>query len=111
MPVRGTSRLPRYDLATSQTAVIPAKGKALVKTCLSLSITPGCYGRIDPRSGLTLKELIDVGDGGIDVEYRGEIGVILFNFGDKNFEVKMGDEISQLSFEKIKTPRVVEVDC
>ena len=43
-------------------------------------------------------------------DYRGELGVVLFNFGDEEFKINMGDKIAQLIFEKIKTPEVVEVD-
>ena len=111
MPVRGTEGSAGYDLAAAQIAVVPAHGKMLVKTGLSMSLPAGCYGRIAPRSGLALKKFIDVGAGVIDADYRGEVGVILFNFGDTDFEVKMGDKIAQLIFEKIKTPVVIEVDC
>ena len=66
----------------------------------------GCYGRIAPRSGLALKKFIDVGAGVIDADYRGELGVILFNFGNEDFVINQGDKVAQLIFEKIKTPTV-----
>ncbi|KAJ6333882.1 hypothetical protein OIU78_010899 [Salix suchowensis] len=49
-----------------------------------------------PRSGLTWKHSIDVGAGVIDADYRGPVGVILFNHSDLDFEVKVGDRIAQL---------------
>ena len=70
----------------------------------------GCYGRIAPRSGLALKKFIDVGAGVVDEDYRGELGVILFNFGDEDFQRNMGNKIAQLILEKIKTPAIVDTD-
>ena len=67
---------------------------------LAISLLPACYGRIAPRSGLAIKKFIDVGAGVIDADYRGELGVILFNFGEEDFIVNMGDRIAQLIFEK-----------
>ena len=61
------------------------------------------------RSGLALKRFIDVGAGVVDADYRGEVGVVLFNHGDHDFEVKMGDRIAQLILERIDTPPVEEV--
>ena len=55
LPVRGTTSAAEYDLATAQTVVVPAHGKVLVKTGLSISVPIGCYDRIAPRSGLALK--------------------------------------------------------
>ena len=110
IPVRGTSEAARYDLAAAQSAVVPAHGKCLVKTGLSLAMPSGYYGRIDPRSGLELKKFIDVSVGFIGRDYRGEVGVVLFNFGSEDFTVNLGDKIAQLIFEKIKTPVIKEVD-
>lgn len=62
-----------------------------------------------PRSGLTWKHSIDVGAGVIDADYRGPVGVILFNHSDVDFEVKVGDRVAQLIIEKIITPEVSEV--
>ena len=55
LPVGGTTAAAGYDLAAAQTAVVPAHGKVLVKTGLSISMPTGCYGRIAPMSGLALK--------------------------------------------------------
>ena len=110
LPVRGSMGAAGYDLAAAQAAVVPAHGKCLVKTGLAMALPPGCYGRVAPRSGLALREFIDIGAGVIDSDYRGELGVILFNFSDKDFEVNMGDRIAQLIFEKIKTPIIKELD-
>ena len=110
LPVKGTAGAAGYDLSAAQAIVVPAHGKCLVKTGLAMALPPGCYGRVAPRSGLTLKKFIDVGAGVIDADYRGEVGVVLFNFGEEDFVVNMGDRIAQLIFEKIKTPVIKESD-
>lgn len=56
------------------------------------------------------KHSIDVGAGVIDADYRGPVGVILFNHSDVDFEVKAGDRIAQLIIEKIMTPDVMAVE-
>lgn len=63
-----------------------------------------------PRSGLTWKHSIDVGAGVIDADYRGAVGVVLFNHSDLDFDVKAGDRIAQLIVHVIVTPEVVEVE-
>ena len=78
-------------------------------TGISISFPAGLYARIAPRSGLALKKFIDVGAGVVDADYRGEVGVVLFNHGDQDFQVNMGDRIAQLILERIDTPPVVEV--
>jgi dUTPase len=71
---------------SSEACTIPARGKGLVKTDLQIGIPPGTYARVAPRSGLAWKHSIDVGAGVVDEDYRGPVGVILFNHGDKDFE-------------------------
>jgi dUTP pyrophosphatase len=90
--------------------VIPARGKGLVKTDLSIAIPRDTYARIAPRSGLAWKHFIDTGAGVVDYDYRGNVGVILFNHAETDFEVKAGDRVAQLILERIATPEVVEVD-
>ena len=95
---------------SAENKVIPARGKALIDTQLSIAVPPGTYGRIAPRSGLgklppqtysmravdmvtASKFMIDTGAGVIDADYRGILFVLLFNLSDKDFE---GDYISCL---------------
>jgi len=89
--------------------VVPARGKVLVDTDISMAVPDGTYGRIAPRSGLASKHMIDTGAGVIDADYRGQVKVLLFNHGEKDFEVKEGDRVAQLVLERIYTPEVVEV--
>lgn len=87
LPTKGSPLAAGYDLYAANETLIPAKGKAIVKTGLALKIPSGNYGRVAPRSGLTVKHFIDVGAGVIDEDYRGELGVVLFNFSETDFEV------------------------
>ncbi|XP_028773824.1 deoxyuridine 5'-triphosphate nucleotidohydrolase-like [Neltuma alba] len=109
LPSRASSLSAGYDLSSAVETKVPARGKALVATDLSIAIPEGTYARIAPRSGLAWKHSIDVGAGVIDADYRGPVGVILFNHSDADFEVKIGDRIAQLIIERIMTPEVEEV--
>lgn len=62
-------------------------GKFCVSTGLQVELPFGYYGRVAPRSGLAAKNFIDVGAGVVDSDYRGELKVLLFNFGPTDFEV------------------------
>ena len=110
LPNRAYPHTAGYDLASAIDISIPAHGKALVSTGLSLSIPSGHYGRIAPRSGLASKYFIDVGAGVIDPDYRGEVKVLLFNFGNEDFQVKKGERIAQLILEKISTLEIEVVE-
>lgn len=110
LPSRASSLSAGYDLSSAVETKVPARGKALVATDLSIAIPEGTYARIAPRSGLAWKHSIDVGAGVIDADYRGPVGVVLFNHADADFEVKVGDRIAQLIIEKIVTPEVEEVE-
>lgn len=110
LPTRGSKLAAGYDLYAAHDAIIPARGKIMIKTDISIQIPSGYYGRVAPRSGLALKNSIDIGAGVIDEDYRGNVGVIIFNHGDQDFTVTCGDRIAQLLLEKIITPEVIEVD-
>ena len=60
IPVRSTQGAAGYDLSAAHSAVVPARGKCLVKTGIAMAIPTGCYGRIAPRLGLALKKFIDI---------------------------------------------------
>ncbi|GAA5974599.1 hypothetical protein JCM5350_001212 [Sporobolomyces pararoseus] len=109
IPTRGSALAAGYDLYSSEEKTVPARGQALIGTDISIAIPEGTYGRVAPRSGLGVKHSITTGAGVIDADYRGKVGVLLFNLGDKDFEIKEGDRIAQLILEKIVTPEPQEV--
>ncbi|CAD7672905.1 unnamed protein product [Nyctereutes procyonoides] len=108
-PTKGSPRAAGYDLYSAYDYILPPMEKAIVKTDIQVALPSGCYGRVAPRSGLAAKHFIDVGAGVIDEDYRGNVGVVLFNFGKEKFEVKKGDRIAQLICERIFYPEIEEV--
>jgi len=108
-PTRGSEYAAGYDIYSAHNTIIPARGKALVDTDISISVPAGTYGRIAPRSGLASKNFIDVGAGVIDADYRGQVKILLFNHSDTDFVVGEGDRVAQLILERIYTPEVVVV--
>jgi len=100
-PTRGSSVAAGYDLYAAEEMVIEPGKRACVKTDIQIEVPDGTYGRVAPRSGLAAKHGIDVGAGVVDKDYRGNVMVLLFNFGDAAFNVARGDRIAQLVLEKI----------
>ena len=86
--------------------------RVLVKTGLFISLHPGYEAQVRPRSGLALKKGISVlnSPGTIDADYRGEIGVILINLSDLDFEINSGDRIAQMVIAKHETISLKVVD-
>ena len=70
---------------SAKDCVIPAMGKGVVPTDLAIACPPGTYARIAPRSGLAVRQFIDTGAGVVDEDYRGAVGVVLFNHSQKDF--------------------------
>ncbi|EFC42655.1 predicted protein [Naegleria gruberi] len=110
LPVRSSEFAAGYDLASAYDYIVPAHDKLLVKTDLAVAVPHGYYGRVAPRSGLALKNFIDTGAGVVDSDYRGNLGVVLFNHGKEDFVIKRGDRVAQFIIEKIALPQIVEVD-
>ena len=109
LPKRGSALAAGWDLAAAKACVVPAKGRAIVATDLSIATPEDCYARIAPRSGLAVKKFIDVGAGVVDADYRGEVKVLLYNHGSDTFSAKAGDRIAQLIIERCKMPDVTVV--
>lgn len=85
---------------------------ALVPTGLRIAIPPGFEGQVRARSGLALKSGIGVlnGPGTIDADYRGPLGVILFNFSKEPFTIQRGDRVAQLVLMKVERLKWVIAD-
>ena len=77
---------------------IPPNSSALISTGISIAIPEDFEVQIRPRSGLAAKSSIGILNtpGTIDSDYRGELKIILFNHGKKDFIVKNNDRIAQM---------------
>lgn len=87
------------DLYSVEEGTIGPGERKVVRTGISVSIPEGYYGRVAPRSGLAVKNGINVLAGVIDPGYRGEIMVVLHNTskeGEEDYQFQIGDRIAQL---------------
>src|SRR5579862_2913297 len=83
IPVQQSSQAIGLDLYANQAAMISANQRQLVGTGIAVEIPQGHYLRIALRSGLSIKNSIDIGAGVIDPDYRGKIKVLLINITTK----------------------------
>lgn len=109
-PSKGFSLAAGYDLYSAADVKVAAQDKAVIPTDLKVAVPHGTYGRVASLSGLAAKYFIDVGAGVVDEDYRGPLGVVLFNHAHVPFQVKQGDRIAQLICEKIVYPELLEVE-
>lgn len=102
----------RAAVAPDRPVLILPGRRALVPTGLILEISPGYEVQIRPRSGLALKYGITCLNtpGTIDSDYRGEVQVLLVNFGDEDFAVTRGLRIAQLVIAPVLRVTVEERD-
>jgi len=84
----------------------------LIPTGLALSIPNGYEAQVRPRSGLALKHGIGMvnSPGTIDSDYRGEIGIVMINWGTKPFTINNGDRIAQIVFTRVIRANIVVVE-
>lgn len=85
-----------------ESIVLKPLERKLVPTGLFIELPEGFEAQVRPRSGLALKSGISVlnSPGTIDADYRGEIGVILVNLSNEDFEIKKGERICQMVISK-----------
>ena len=114
LPTRGSRYAAGLDLYASETVCIPIgsldTSGNLVSTGISMVIPNGYYGRIAPRSGMSVKYGLIVNAGVIDSDYRGEIKILFNNFTKSNVIIHKGDKVAQIIIEKIALLDVEEVD-
>ena len=90
-----------HDLYADEDAWLFAGKRKVIKTGISLAMPNSIAGLIWPRSGLSVKQGIDVLAGVVDAGYRGEIMVCLYNTSDEDVEIKHGDRIAQMIFQEV----------
>jgi dUTP pyrophosphatase len=111
--------LPRYqtagaagmDLRADEPVELAPGERRLVPTGIAVAIPPGWEGQVRPRSGLALKLGVGLANapGTIDSDYRGEVGVILVNWGQERVRLPRGERIAQLVLGQVTQGSLVEV--
>ncbi|MBO4787029.1 MAG: dUTP diphosphatase [Prevotella sp.] len=119
---KGHQPLPAY--ATSQSAGMDLRAnidepitlrpmeRRLIPTGLHIELPAGYEAQIRPRSGLALKHGLTVLNtpGTVDADYRGEVGVLLINLGDKEFVINDGERIAQMIIARHETVDFIAVE-
>jgi dUTP pyrophosphatase len=111
--------LPRYqtagaagmDLRADEPVDLAPGERRLVPTGIAVALPPGWEGQVRPRSGLALKLGLGMvnAPGTIDSDYRGEVGVILVNWGQERVRLARGERIAQLVVAPVTRASLVEV--
>jgi dUTP pyrophosphatase len=91
-----------YAAVEESLTIAPGRVVA-VPTGVRLEIPEGWEAQVRPRSGLALRHSIGIpnGPGTIDADYRGEVQVLLINFGSEPYVVRRGDRVAQLVFARV----------
>jgi len=105
----GSSGFDIHAACADRTVVAPGAA-ALIPAGFELSMPETYEAQVRPRSGLALKNRIGLlnSPGTVDSDYRGEVCVILYNFGEEDFVVRRGDRIAQLVFSRAPRVELVE---
>lgn len=104
LPEYATSMSAGFDLRANleEPVTLKAGDRMLIGTGLFIALEPGYEAQVRPRSGLALKKGITVlnAPGTIDADYRGEVGVILYNTSKEDFIIEPGERIAQMVIAK-----------
>ncbi len=103
IPVRATPYSAGYDLFSVEEKILNPGEYAVVSCGIAIELPNDVEAQVRPRSGLAAKYGIGLlnSPGTIDPDYRGEIKVILFNFGKEKFKIEKGMRIAQIVFSKV----------
>lgn len=107
----GSSGMDLFASLAREVTLVPGERK-LIPAGISVAIPEGFEGQVRPRSGLAIQKGIGIvnGPGTIDADYRGEIGVLLINFGKEPFTIRNGDRIAQMVISPVTRVALEEVD-
>jgi dUTP pyrophosphatase len=112
LPKYQTDGAAAFDLhaAVKESVVLKPGERKLIPTGFMMEFPKGFVAHIVPRSGLALKYGIGIvnSPGTIDSDYRGEVGIILTNFGHENFTVNRNDRVAQMLIKRYEHAELVE---
>jgi len=108
----GSAGMDLYAVVHDEVVLQPGERK-LIPTGIRIALPDGYEAQIRPRSGLALKYGVGMPNtpGTIDADYRGEIGVILINWGTEPFKIKRGDRIAQMIVAPITRIAWEQTEC
>lgn len=99
LPLRKNATDTGYDIFSVENKTISSKSDAVIETGIEIAnVPPGYWYLILPRSGMGFLHGIQPHLGVIDNGYRGSLAVKLYNFSDKEYNIKEGDRIAQIAF-------------
>jgi dUTP pyrophosphatase len=106
---KGSAGLDIYA-AIEKAIILPHGAIEMVPTNISVEIPEGYEIQVRPRSGLAAKHGIGIlnSPGTIDSDYRGEIKIIIINFGKEDFVIQPAERIAQLVVSKVYTAKFIE---
>ena len=107
LPTSGLEFATGKDLYSATFVEIPPCTRSLIPTDIAIAVPTGHYARIALRSGMALKNSIDIAAGVVDEDYHGSIGVLLVNNSDSNYSISPGDRIAQLILEQCSIPTIL----
>ena len=120
IPLLGTEHAAAYDIRAYLppdahnkigTFTLHPMETKVISTNLIIEVPIGYKAVVEPRSGLATKGIvISNSPGKIDADYRGVVGVILYNNGGSPFTITHGDRIAQISLEKLEPTTWQHVD-
>ena len=96
LPKQATDGAAGFDLQSADYVILYPGKRLAIPTGFAWAIPLGQVGMIRPRSGLAVRNGIDVLAGVIDADYRGEVAVVLINHGTRPLDIEAGDRIAQM---------------
>ncbi len=107
----GASGMDLFACLEKEVTLAPGE-RRLIPTGISVAIPEGFEGQIRPRSGLAIQKGIGIvnGPGTIDSDYRGEIGILLINFGKEPFTICSGERIAQMVISQVFRATLEELE-
>ena len=109
VPSRGSNGSAGFDLSCDKPFALQPNERRLIGTGLAITLPPGTWGEIKPRSGLAVNYGVDVMAGVIDQDYIGELKVLLMNTGNRPLKCEAGDRIAQLVIQSYIAPNIMVV--
>lgn len=114
LPEYATSLSAGFDLRANleEPVTLEAGERKLIGTGLFIALPEGYEAQVRPRSGLALKKGITVlnAPGTVDADYRGEVGVILYNASNEAFVIEPGERIAQMVIARYEQAELIQVE-